>query len=212
MIKQLLLLVIILLTSSCQNIAGAGFGACASYIGALSLHEGGHVAAATINGSNSIEVSFIPGRDRDGHWNLGETTATHTEWTNTQSDIFLAAGPASNLLAHIMFCQLLRGKIAGPRLLNQVIAWLSFGNQAAFYYHCVGGLLRNPSMDLGRINIEYSIVMLCAGLSYDLVGLLYDNIEPYRALVGYGRYATQSIELVATPLSDGASIGLEFRW
>ena len=220
--RKALIFLIILLTG-CQSISLgditkilAPINAGASYFGAVGLHELGHAGTALSLGSDSVDVDMLPTRDREGNFHLGLTTAESAGWSKTDETLFLTMGPTANFVGHVGFRELLKSGVV-PRPLQPTMAWLSFGNQLAFYFHAGAGLARIESTDLGKEEAWISAVMLLGGITYDIYDMASDGGRNFKVMFGEGFYGDKEkkgLELrpVSAPLPGGGYFGLRVEW
>lgn len=220
-LKKILLVLVILFTG-CQSITLGDItkilvpvNAGASYFGAVGLHELGHAGTALALGSDEVDVDMLPTRDSDGQFHLGLTTAESTGWSETDETLFLTMGPTANFVGHVGFRELLKSGIV-PRPLQPTMAWLSLGNQIAFYFHAGAGLARVDSTDLGREEAWISAVMLLGGITYDIYDMARDGGKNFKVMFGEEFYEDEDkgpqLRPISAPLPGGGYFGIRLDW
>jgi hypothetical protein len=188
----------------------------AAYFGAVGLHELGHAGSALAMGSNHVNVSVLPARDQDGNFHLGLTTAESTGWSQLNETIYLTMGPTASFVGHVGFRELLKSGVV-PQPLQPTMAWLSLGNQAAFYFHVGAGLARIKSTDLGKEEAWISAVMLLGGFAYDIYDLARDGGKNFKVMFGEEFYDNKEttgpqIRPISAPLPGGGFLGIQVDW
>jgi len=189
----------------------------AAYFGTIGLHELGHAGTALTLGSDRVSVDMLPIRDSEGQFHLGLTTAESTGWSKSDETLFLTMGPTASFIGH-MGCRELLKSGAVFRPLQPTVAWLSFGNQMAFYFHVGAGLARIESTDLGKEEMWISGVMLLGGITYDIYDLAKDQGKNFKVMFGEEFYKDEDeddefhIRPVSAPLPGGGYLGFRVEW
>ena len=218
--RKILLCLVFWLTG-CQSISLEDFSkvlvpvnAGASYFGAVGLHELGHAGTALALGSDRIDVDVLPARDSEGNFHLGLTTAESTGWSKTDETLFLTMGTTANFVGHASFRELLKSGVV-PRPLQPTMAWLSLGNQIAFYFQTGAGLARIESTDLGREEMWISAVMMLGGITYDIYDMARDGGKNFKVMFGEEFYENEEgprIRPISAPLPGGGYFGFRVEW
>lgn len=219
--KKILIALVILFTG-CQSISLGDItkilvpaNATASYFGAVGLHELGHAGTALALGSDQVDVDMLPTRDDGGQFHLGLTTAESTGWSKTDETLFLTMGPTANFVGHVGFRELLKSGVV-PRPLQPTMAWLSLGNQIAFYFHAGAGLARIESTDLGREEMWISAVMMLGGITYDIYDMARDGGKNFKVMFGEEFYEDEDkgpqLRPISAPLPGGGYFGIRVEW
>lgn len=211
-IKTLLLITILTGCQTQQLLTP--INATTAYFGTIALHESGHAITALAIGTNNIDINLLPTTDENNNQHLALTTAHSPNWSRTDRTIFLTAGPTTNLLSHITTSELLKSNTI-PYHLQPTIAWLNFGNQLAFYYHAISGMIRIKSTDLGQENINISAILLLIGITYDIYNYISDGFKNFKVMFWQDYYEenqNEQISLIARQHNDGGYLGIRIRW